>query len=423
MDLTYSFMLPVLQAFQKWTGSYGWALVLLTLFVRALLWPLVAKQTESMQRMSALSPTLKKLQAKYKNDPELMQKKLMGFYAKNRVSPVGGCLPMLLQLPIFFALFATFSGPPFGDKPIPVHIKVVAAKDTKEIKKETSNDSIPYVAAGTGALSKVTVFPGESNVSVGTALDFGTRAVDGTLPSDFKVRWRLRKDNKPVEIADATIDDNGHAVFNKEGDYQVEALVPGIASSEPFGFVTGLGKVASGLDLVKPQNFDALALIIAFGFSMFISQKYTMATSQPKDGEEIDEQTRVQQDTMKLLPFITTGTFFFIPLPVGVLIYIVLSNMVQSFQTWLLMKKPAAPLEGLEDLGLDDVIDVKPSPSSNVKPASASSFKSNKDGSKNKGSAKKPKLDNGTADNGTGSADSSDSTTIDIGKVKKKKKK
>lgn len=418
MDLTYSFMLPVLQAFQKWTGSYGWALVLLTLFVRALLWPLVAKQTESMQRMSALSPTLKKLQAKYKNDPELMQKKLMAFYAKNRVSPVGGCLPMLLQLPIFFALFATFSGPPFGDKPIPVHVKVVAAKDTKEIKKETSNDSIPYVTAGTGALSKVTVFPGESNVGVGTTLDFGTRAVDGTLPPEFKVQWKLKKDNKPVENADATIDDNGHAVFNKEGDYQVEAVVPGIASHEPFGFVTGLGKVASGMALLKPENFDALGLIIAFGFSMFISQKYTMATSQPKDGEELDENARVQQDTMKMLPFITTATFFFIPLPVGVLIYIVLSNIVQSFQTWLLMKKPAAPLQGLEDLGLDDAIDVKPSPSSNVKPASASSFKSTPDSSKNKGSAKKPKLDNGT-----GSAAQSDSTKIDIGKVKKKKKK
>lgn len=409
MDLTYSFMLPVLQAFYKWTGSYGWALVLLTLFVRALLWPLVAKQTESMQRMSALSPTLKKMQAKYKDDPELMQKKLMTFYAKNRVSPVGGCLPMLLQLPIFFALFATFSGPPFGDKPIPVHIKVVAAKDTKVIKKETSNDSIPYVTAGTGALSKVTVFPGESDVSVGTTLDFGTRAVDGTLPPEFKVHWTVKKDNKVADAADASIDDTGHAVFNKEGDYQVEALVPGIASHEPFGFVTGLGKVASGMALLKPENFDALALIAAFGLSMWISQKYTMATSQPKD-EELDDQAKVQRDTMKMLPIITTGTFFFIPLPVGVLIYIVLSNIVQSFQTWLLMKKPAAPLVGLEDLGLDDGLDQSPAPSGGPKPSSPESGKP-------KGSAKKPKLDTGDA------VPSSDfSKVINTGKKKKKKK-
>ncbi|MDZ4833307.1 MAG: membrane protein insertase YidC [Candidatus Melainabacteria bacterium] len=413
MDLTYSFMLPVLQAFQKWTGSYGWSLVLLTLFVRAILWPLVAKQTQSMQRMSSLSPTLKKLQTKYKNDPELMQKKLMGFYAKNRVSPVGGCLPMLLQLPIFFALFATFSGPPFGDKPIPVHVKVVAAKDTKVIKKETSNDSIPYVTAGTGALSKVTVFPGESDVSVGTELDFGTRAVDGTLPPEFKVHWTMKKDNKVVEPAEGTIDENGHAVFNKEGDYQVEALVPGIASHEPFGFVSGLGKVASGTALFKPENLDALALIIAFGFTMWLSQKYTMATSRPKD-EEMDEQTRVQQDTMKILPLVTTATFFFIPLPVGVLIYIVLSNIVQSFQTWLLMKKPAAPLEGLEDLGLDDDTPVPPPPGGKS-PSSPSDSPSKTAPSK---TAKKLKLDTGT-----GSDIQSDSIIIDTGKVKKKKKK
>ena len=352
MDLTYSFMLPLLQAFQKWSGSYGWSLVLLTLFVRMVLWPLVAKQTESMQRMSMLSPTLKKLQNKYKGEPELMQKKLMEFYAKNKVNPMGGCLPMLLQLPIFFALFATFSGPPFGDKPVQVHVKVVSAKDVNSTKKETSGDNIPYVSKE-GALSKVTVFPGETEISPGGKIDFATRAVDGSLPPEFKVEWRVVKDNQPAKEDAATIDQEGHATFLKEGDYQVQAMVPGIAKNDSFGFVTGLGKVASGMALLQPQNFDALGLIIAFGISMWISQKYTMSTSRPKD-EEMDEQTRVQQDTMKILPLVTTATFFFIPLPVGVLIYIVLSNMVQSFQTWLLMKKPAQPLVGIDELGLDD---------------------------------------------------------------------
>jgi len=384
-------MIPLLQTFQKWTGSYGWSLVLLTLFVRVILWPLVAKQTESMQRMSALSPTLKKMQAKYKGDPEVMQRKLMEFYAKNKVNPVGGCLPMLLQLPIFFALFATFSGPPFGDKPVAVHVKVVQQKDVKETKKETSGESMPYVSTD-GKLSKITVFPGETNISQGGTIDFATRAVDGVMPPELKVQWKIVKDNQPVNPVDAAIDQEGHASFTKDGDYQVQAIVPGIAAHERFGPVTGLGKVASGMALLQPQNFDALALIILFGISMWISQKYTMATSRPKD-EEIDEQTRVQQDTMKILPFVTTGTFFFIPLPVGVLIYIVLSNIVQSFQTWLLMKKPAPPLVGVEDLGLDDPI-----------PASTSK-------AKNSGGGKKDKPATG------------DDSSSDKGKSKKKKKK
>src|SRR5262249_41106813 len=139
------------------------------------------------------------------------------------------------------------------------------------------------------------------------------------------------------------------AEFKKEGDYQVQAIVPGIPKHKQFGFVSGLGKAAYGLELFKPKNFNPLFFIIPFALTMWVAQKTSLKSSQPK-GQELDEQARVQQDTMKVLPFVMTGTFFFVPLPVGVLIYIVLSNCVQSLQTWILMKRPVPPLVAVDDV-------------------------------------------------------------------------
>lgn len=94
-----------LRFFYGFTGDWGLAIVLLTVAVRVVLLPLTVKQTRSMYEMQALQPKLRELQAKYKNDKEKLQKEMMKFYSEHKVNPFGGCLPLLLQLPIFFALF------------------------------------------------------------------------------------------------------------------------------------------------------------------------------------------------------------------------------------------------------------------------------------------------------------------------------
>ncbi len=342
-------MLPILEFFEKTTHSYGWALVLLTLLVRALLWPLVSKQTTEMQRFAQVQPMIKQLQEKYKGDPELFQKKASEFMAKNRVNPLGGCLPLVLQLPIFFALFATFSGPPFADKPIEIPIKVVEAREIKTTKKQTS-DALPFVTRDE-KLSKVAVFPGETEISQGSTIDFGTRAVEGEkLPADFQPKWQVfDKDHKPCAPDLATIDEAGHAEFKKPGDYKIQAIIPGIAKQDQFGFINGLGKVATGMEVFRPENFDALFLILAFGASMMLSQKYMSPATKTQPGQKVDDNQRVQQDVAKIMPIMMTGMFIVIPLPVGVLIYIVISNLVQTLQSWLLSKRPAPVLEGLGD--------------------------------------------------------------------------
>lgn len=89
--------------------NYGIAIILLTIFVKILFSPLTHISFESMRRMQALQPKIKSLQAHYKNDPQRLQKEMMELYKKNKVNPLSGCLPMLLQMPIFIALYQALS--------------------------------------------------------------------------------------------------------------------------------------------------------------------------------------------------------------------------------------------------------------------------------------------------------------------------
>jgi YidC/Oxa1 family membrane protein insertase len=86
-------------------GSWGWSIVLLTILIRALLIPLTLKQFRSMQKLQQLQPELKAVQAKYKDDKQRQQQELMKFYKENQVNPLGSCLPLVAQLPVFISLF------------------------------------------------------------------------------------------------------------------------------------------------------------------------------------------------------------------------------------------------------------------------------------------------------------------------------
>jgi YidC/Oxa1 family membrane protein insertase len=84
---------------------YGIAIIVITIIIKTLFWPLTQASTRSMKRMQALQPQMKAIQEKYKDDPRKMNAKLMAFMKENRVSPLGGCLPMLLQIPVFIGFY------------------------------------------------------------------------------------------------------------------------------------------------------------------------------------------------------------------------------------------------------------------------------------------------------------------------------
>jgi YidC/Oxa1 family membrane protein insertase len=86
-------------------GSWGWAIVGLTVVVRLALLPLTLRQFKSMQGLQRLQPEIKALQAKYKDDKQRLNQEMMKFYQENKVNPLGSCLPLLAQMPIFISLF------------------------------------------------------------------------------------------------------------------------------------------------------------------------------------------------------------------------------------------------------------------------------------------------------------------------------
>jgi YidC/Oxa1 family membrane protein insertase len=104
-DIIAKPLLYALLFFNKYVKNYGVAIILLTILIKILFWPLTHKSYKSMKEMQKLQPLMAKIREKYKNNKEQMNKELMGLYKTYKVNPMGGCLPMLIQMPVFFALF------------------------------------------------------------------------------------------------------------------------------------------------------------------------------------------------------------------------------------------------------------------------------------------------------------------------------
>ncbi|GHV34717.1 protein translocase component YidC [Synergistales bacterium] len=104
-----NFMMWLLTSLYSVTSSWGLAIILLTILVRCAMHPLTQKQMVSMQRMQKLQPRMKVLQEKYKDDKESMNREVMALYKENNVNPMSGCLPLLVQLPIFILLYNVLS--------------------------------------------------------------------------------------------------------------------------------------------------------------------------------------------------------------------------------------------------------------------------------------------------------------------------
>ncbi len=97
----------LLAFFYSIVPNAGFAIIMLTVVVRLILFPLTAKQAKSMIAMQRAQPEIKKLQAKYKNDKQKLNEEMMKFYKENSINPLGGCLPLLAQTPVFIALYQT----------------------------------------------------------------------------------------------------------------------------------------------------------------------------------------------------------------------------------------------------------------------------------------------------------------------------
>lgn len=97
----------------QWTISWGWAIIIFTIIIKVILFPTMIKQVQAMNKMKMIQPKLKEIQTKFKDRPDELQKRTMELYQKEKVNPFGGCLPMIIQLPILWAIFALLQDPTF----------------------------------------------------------------------------------------------------------------------------------------------------------------------------------------------------------------------------------------------------------------------------------------------------------------------
>ncbi len=124
-------LVSALRVFHDWTGNWGVAIIMLTVAVRSLLWPLQARSNAQMKKMGKLSPMIKELQAKYKDEPQKVNAEMIKLYREYGVNPLGGCLPLLIQFPIFIGFYTALRyGTELRGQPFIWWVKDLSLPDT-----------------------------------------------------------------------------------------------------------------------------------------------------------------------------------------------------------------------------------------------------------------------------------------------------
>jgi len=330
-------LLPILDFFYGLVPSYGLAIIALTVVIRLALFPLSAGSIRNARRMRIAQPAMQKRQAeikaKYASNPQKQQEEL-GQLMKEFGSPLAGCLPLLVQMPILFALFATLRGSPFADVPYTLNLKVLPAEQIAAVEPKpfnspshsifvTETTHVPVIASleggtklgvGDSAQVKLHTKDGSSFASVLQGIDHG----DAYTPA-----WSVTKGEGVVSVsADGTVTALG------TGDATVEAKIPGLAARSGFLFIKALGQVGFMTD--GAVNWDIAILVAGFGASLFASQILS-GMGMPANPQ--------QSTANKITPVMITGMFLFFPLPAGVLLYMVVANIFQALQTFLLSRE------------------------------------------------------------------------------------
>lgn len=149
------FMMWCLLGINKLLGNLGWSLVIFSLLTKIMFLPLTKRSTESMKKMQELNPVIQELREKYKDKPDVLNKKIMEVYKKNKVNPMGGCLPLLLQMPFFFALYsALINSVDLWQAPFILWIKDLSLPDTVFTISGFNINILPIVMTATTYLQQ-----------------------------------------------------------------------------------------------------------------------------------------------------------------------------------------------------------------------------------------------------------------------------
>jgi YidC/Oxa1 family membrane protein insertase len=337
--LSNNVMLPILDFFYGIVPSYGLAIVALTLVVRFALYPLSAGSIRNMRRMKVTQPVMQKrvkeIQELYKSDPTRQQEE-MGKVYKEFGNPLAGCFPVVLQMPILFALFATLRGSPFSDVPYNINLQIAPREQIEQIQPQayaTAPQNI-YVADGVH-IPVAAIVPNGTHLAVGekTSLDFQTttgkrlsEVLEEYPDTEIVPSWTATKGADLVRF-----DENGNVEAIAPGDVTLQGKLPGLASNKGFLFIKALGRVGAFDQATGAINWDILGMVLFFGVSLYINQLLS--------GQGSASDNSQQATVNKLTPIIFSGMFLFFPLPAGVLMYMSIANMFQTLQTYILSRE------------------------------------------------------------------------------------
>lgn len=315
-------------------GSYGLGIIALTVIIRLAMWPLNVSQQRSMKTMQMLQPKMKAIQDRYKNNPQMMQQKMMEFYKEHKFNPMAGCLPLLIQMPIFILLYSSLMSPQFISMAGQSNFLFINRLDaTLKGNAGVSNDGVFSVGTrDTFSLNKnIKVYIGDKELENAKLTNPRNAVkVQGDITPGEPVDLKISLDDFDLKFsqlaqitsAEATVTDNNtreieKITFKKQGDNLI-ASVPTAATKSSF-------------------NYDVLLLVVIFGASMFLTQKIMMATNKMQQADPAQEAMQKTLGTM--MPVMLTATFLFIPIPAGVLLYLIASNIIQIAQTVIINKQ------------------------------------------------------------------------------------
>ncbi|MBS9389066.1 MAG: membrane protein insertase YidC [Dolichospermum sp. WA123] len=337
--LSNNVMLPIIDLFYGFVPSYGLAIVALTLIIRFALYPLSAGSIRSMRRMKVVQPLMQKRMAeikeRYKDDQQKQQEEMLK--VQNEFgNPLAGCLPLLLQMPVLLALFATLRGSPFSGVNYSVNLQIFPQEQIERIQPQAFATSPQNIYIADGEHTPISaILPGGNKLTVGEKTKIQYQTVEGK-PFDLLLAehpetkltpdWKITKGEERVKI-----DTQGNIEALEPGDVTIQGTIPGLAAEKGFLFIDALGRVGA-IDADNTVHWDIVGMIVFFGISLYVSQ---MLSGQNSSGGN------PQQDTVnKITPVLFSGMFLFFPLPAGVLMYMVIGNVFQTVQTYILSREP-----------------------------------------------------------------------------------
>ena len=329
MDFT-TLTIKFLEVLAHIVGNYGLAIIVLTVIIRLAMWPLNVSQQRSMRMMQNLQPKIKAIQDRYKSDPQKMQMKLMEFYKEHKFNPMGGCLPLLIQLPIFILLYSALMSPQFIQIAGDTNFGFLSRLDTtlRATAGRSYDGSFGVSQGDTFTLAKTAKVYLPNEVLDDVKIKNPAKAIE--IQGEFKpgesVDFKIDLDyldlkfaqlndieKAEVDVTDMSNKEIEKVTFTKQGSV-LAATVPTTAATRDF-------------------HWDVFILIALFAITMFASQKVMMASQKSKNGAADPTQEAIQKSMGTFMPIMIIGTFVIIPIPAGVLLYLVTSNVIQIVQT------------------------------------------------------------------------------------------